>query len=97
MPATHNIWGELPCESCRCRGSFVAAAASACFHHTVFSLPPLPLPCSLKAPTVSRLHGDAGYAIQIAAEAAKVPVLVPKIKELGGSDIVVTSIRMLVA
>lgn len=53
--------------------------------------------CRLKAPTVSRLHGDAGYAIQIAAEASKVPHLVPKIREQGGSDIVVTSIRMLVA
>lgn len=52
---------------------------------------------ALKAPTVSRLHGEAGYAIQIAAEAAKVPHLVPKIREQGGSDIVVTSIRMLVA
>lgn len=53
--------------------------------------------CRLKAPTVSRLHGDVGYAIQIAAEASKVPHLVPKIREQGGSDIVVTSIRMLVA
>lgn len=52
---------------------------------------------SLKAPTVLRLHGEAGYAIQVAAEASKVPLLVPQIKAQGGSDIVVTSIRMLVA
>lgn len=52
---------------------------------------------ALKAPTVSKLHGDNGYAVQIAAEASAVPGLVPKIKAIGGSDIVVTSIRMLVA
>jgi ATP phosphoribosyltransferase len=52
---------------------------------------------ALKAPTVSKLHADNGYAIQIAAEATAVPSLVPKIKALGGSDIVVTAMRMLIA
>ncbi len=52
--------------------------------------------CRLKAPTVSRLHGDEGYAIQIAAETGAVPTLIPIIKENGGSGIVVTTIRMLV-
>lgn len=57
--------------------------------------PPLQL-CRLKAPTVSQLHGG-GYAIQIAADSASVPALIPQIKREGGSDIVVTTIRMLVA
>lgn len=52
---------------------------------------------SLKAPTVSQLHGSAGYAIQVAVEASAIPTLIPRIKEEGGSDLVVTSIRMLVA
>ena len=51
----------------------------------------------MKAPTVSALHGDSGYAVQFAAEASAVPTLIPHITEEGGSDIVVTSIRMLVA
>lgn len=50
----------------------------------------------MKAPTVSQLHGG-GYAVQIAADASAVPMLIPQIKGEGGSDIVVTTIRMLVA
>jgi ATP phosphoribosyltransferase len=46
---------------------------------------------------VSPLHHVAGYAVQIAAEAALVPSLIPVIKEEGGSDIVVTAIKQLVA
>ena len=45
---------------------------------------------------MSQLHGG-GYAIQIAADSASVPALIPQIKREGGSDIVVTTIRMLVA
>lgn len=45
---------------------------------------------------MSQLHGG-GYAIQIAAEAAAVPTLIPQIKREGGSDIAVATIRMLVA
>lgn len=52
---------------------------------------------SLKAPTVSALHGGAGFAVQVAVEASSIPTLIPRIKEEGGSDLVVTSIRMLVA
>jgi ATP phosphoribosyltransferase len=46
---------------------------------------------------VSPLHHGAGYAVQIAAETSQVPALIPVIKEEGGSDIVVTSIKQLVA
>ena len=52
---------------------------------------------ALRAPTVSALHGGAGFAVQIAAEAARIPGLVPEIKSHGGTDIVISSIRMLVA
>jgi ATP phosphoribosyltransferase-like protein len=51
----------------------------------------------LKAPTVSELHHKMGFAVQIAAPAETVPVLIPRLHELGGSDIVVSSIKMLVA
>jgi len=49
-----------------------------------------------RAPTVSPLHHSSGYAIQIAVEANKIPVLIPQIKEEGGTDIVVTNIKMLI-
>ena len=52
---------------------------------------------SLRAPTVSSLHHGAGFAVQVAAQAAAVPELVPQIKEHGGQDIVISSIRMLIA
>ena len=52
---------------------------------------------ALRAPTVSALHGNAGFAVQIAAEASVVPALIPNIKAHGGSDLVIASIRMLVA
>lgn len=50
-----------------------------------------------RAPTVSPLHHGQGYAVQIAAETGKVPELLPFIKEHGGTDVVVTSIKMLMA
>ena len=52
---------------------------------------------SLRSPTVSSLHHGAGFAVQVAAQAGAVPELVPLIKEHGGMDIVISSIRMLVA
>ena len=70
--------------------------------------PPLPRPAdvlermlkflpAMNAPTVSTLYGGSGFAVQIAAEASVVPTLVPQIKEFGGTDIVISSIRMLIA
>lgn len=50
-----------------------------------------------RAPTVSSLFHSSGFAVQIAVEAGKVPVLIPYIKEAGGSDIVVTTLKMLVS
>ncbi len=50
-----------------------------------------------RAPTVSPLHHGSGYAIQVAVEAGTVPALIPEIKAEGGSDIVVSTIKMLVS
>lgn len=50
----------------------------------------------MRAPTVSPLHHNLGYSIQIAAPTSDVPTLIPKIKAAGGTDIVVSTIRMLV-
>lgn len=58
---------------------------------------------AMRQPTVSALHSPggsgatSGYAMQIAANTADVPTLVPQIKAAGGTDIVITSIKMLVA
>ena len=40
--------------------------------------------------------GAAKARTQVAVEASTVPALIPHIKEAGGSDIVVTTIKMLV-
>jgi len=50
-----------------------------------------------RAPTVSKLYHDSGFAVQIACEAAKVPHLIPQIKAEGGTDVIVTKILMLVS
>ena len=46
------------------------------------------LPC-MKSPTVSRLYGNAGYAVRIAVEREKVGELIPLLKEGGATDIIV--------
>ncbi len=53
------------------------------------------LPC-LRAPTVSPLHGGEAFAVRVAAPRESLPDLIPEIKRLGGSDIVVTEISQLV-
>ena len=47
------------------------------------------LPC-MKTPTVSPLLGSAGYAVRIAIPKEQLAVVVPRIRNAGGSDIVVT-------
>lgn len=55
----------------------------------------------MRQPTVSALYGASGatvgYALQIAAQAAEIPNLIPHIKDEGGTDIIVTGIKMLIA
>lgn len=48
---------------------------------------------SMKSPTVSPLFGDDGFAIKIAVKKSEVPTLLPKLKDLGATDIVEYSLR----
>jgi ATP phosphoribosyltransferase len=47
------------------------------------------LPC-MKHPTVSPLHGGAGFAVKVAVPRAAVPELIPVIRRNGGTDILIT-------
>jgi ATP phosphoribosyltransferase len=49
------------------------------------------------SPTVATLAGGEGYAVKAAVARAELPVLIPKIKEAGGSDIVVFQLAQIVA
>ncbi|MHA1568913.1 MAG: ATP phosphoribosyltransferase [Alphaproteobacteria bacterium] len=53
------------------------------------------LPC-MRRPTVSPLYGEEGYAVKAAVPRAELPTLIPKIKQHGGSDIVITALDQLV-
>ncbi|MCB9729808.1 MAG: ATP phosphoribosyltransferase [Deltaproteobacteria bacterium] len=53
------------------------------------------LPC-MREPTVSRLHGDAGYAVKAAVPRAQLPELIPLLKSRGGTDIVVSTLAQIV-
>ncbi len=50
----------------------------------------------LRSPTVSPLKDAAWFAIKIAAPYADLPSLIPRIKALGGTDIVVTKVAQLI-
>lgn len=62
------------------------------------SLDPLvrALPC-MRTPTVSPLHGGRGFAIKAAVPRQDLARLVPSLKALGATDLVVTEISQLVA
>lgn len=47
------------------------------------------LPC-MREPTIAPLHGGAGYAVKVAVPRAELPGLIPRIKDRGGTDIIVT-------
>jgi ATP phosphoribosyltransferase-like protein len=53
------------------------------------------LPC-MREPTISTLHGNAGYAVKVAAPRKMLPMLIPEIKKRGGTDVVVTSLSQIV-
>ncbi|MBO5137804.1 MAG: ATP phosphoribosyltransferase [Spirochaetaceae bacterium] len=48
---------------------------------------------SMRSPTVSPLYGDDGYAIKIAVKKSEVPNLLPRLKELGATDILEYDLR----
>jgi ATP phosphoribosyltransferase len=53
------------------------------------------LPC-MREPTVAQLHGMKGYAVKVAVPRAELPTLIPAIKQVGGTDIVVSALAQIV-
>lgn len=53
------------------------------------------LPC-MREPTIAPLHRGAGYALKAAVLRDELASVIPRIKEAGGSDIVVTSLSNIV-
>lgn len=53
------------------------------------------LPC-MREPTVATLHGGMGYAIKSAVPREQLPVLIPRIKAAGGTDIVVFQLSQII-
>ncbi|MDR1211877.1 MAG: ATP phosphoribosyltransferase [Spirochaetaceae bacterium] len=51
---------------------------------------------AMRSPTVAPLHGGGGFAVKIAVSKNEVPVLIPKLKKLGASDIVEYELRKVV-
>lgn len=54
------------------------------------------MPC-MREPTISPLHGEEGCAVKAAVPREELPVLIPRIKALGGTDIVVSKLAQIVA
>jgi ATP phosphoribosyltransferase len=53
------------------------------------------LPC-MREPTISQLHGNAGYAVKAAVPRDALAQLVPELKRRGGTDIVVYTLNQIV-
>jgi len=53
------------------------------------------LPC-LREPTVARLFGEEGFAVKAAVPRSALPTLIPTVKDVGGTDIVVSTLAQLV-
>ena len=53
------------------------------------------LPC-MRAPTVTSLQGGAGYAVSVCVAREECVVLLPKLKEAGAMDIIVTKVEQIV-
>lgn len=53
------------------------------------------LPC-MRQPTVSSLSGDTGYAVRAAVPRKDLPTLIPTLKALGASDLVVSACEQIV-
>ena len=62
----------------------------ACFQDMVTGLP------AMRSPTVAPLYGDEGYAIKIAVKKSEVPLLIPRLKKAGATDIVEYDLRKVV-
>ncbi len=53
------------------------------------------LPC-MREPTVSALHAASGYAVKAAVPRAVLPTLIPAVRAVGGTDIVVSVLSQIV-
>jgi ATP phosphoribosyltransferase len=53
------------------------------------------LPC-MRQPTISTLAGDEGFAVKAAVPRELLPEVIPRLKERGGSDVVVTRLAQIV-
>ena len=53
------------------------------------------LPC-MREPTVSRLHHESGFAVKAAVPQKSLAELIPRIKQAGGTDIVVTNLSQII-
>ncbi|TCW61003.1 ATP phosphoribosyltransferase [Treponema sp. J25] len=51
---------------------------------------------AMRSPTIAPLYGDDGYAVKIAVNKQEVPLLIPKLKRLGATDIVEYELRKVV-
>lgn len=51
---------------------------------------------SMREPTISALHGGSGYAIKAAVPRSELPGLIPKLKQFGAADIVVSGLEQIV-
>lgn len=54
------------------------------------------LPC-MRQPTIAALRGEAGFAVRAAVPRREIATLVPRLKELGGADIVISNVSQLVS
>lgn len=52
---------------------------------------------AMQKPTIAPLFGESGFAVRAAVLRADIPELIPKIKSLGGRDIVVSDINQIVS
>jgi ATP phosphoribosyltransferase len=53
------------------------------------------VPC-MRAPTVAQLSGDAGYAVKVVVKRQDLPELLPRLKQLGALDIIVSDVSQIV-
>jgi len=51
---------------------------------------------AMRSPTIAPLYGDDGYAVKGAVSRQEVPILIPKLKKLGATDIVEYELRKVV-
>jgi ATP phosphoribosyltransferase len=51
---------------------------------------------SMREPTMAALHGGSGFAVKAAVPRSELPALIPKLKDRGAEDIVVSSLEQIV-